>query len=248
MSSYKTIIKKALEKESLSHCYLLTGKGDLLEDGFWLSSVLMSNQLDNDELIDRFKNNESIDFLCLSGESEPIKKEDIIRVQNLFSNTASEIYGHKVLLLHQCHNGSAQTLNALLKMIEEPNKTSFVLTTNQIEQVLPTILSRCLVLHVDDHQESFEEYEWVVEFLAVYKTNLTQGSIILYELASKDLDTLKQGTKTLLDHLKKEVYLPDCDPITIRCYEVFTRLLGELTHHTNVMLAIDRVVYLLLEE
>ncbi len=55
--------------------------------------------------------------------------------------------GYKVIILFAAHTlsaGSGESANALLKLLEEPPpETTLILVTDQREQLLPTILSRC---------------------------------------------------------------------------------------------------------
>lgn len=56
---------------------------------------------------------------------------------------------YKIFLLHECHRMNAESFNCLLKTLEEPYPhTVFVLTTDTISGILPTILSRCRKLRI----------------------------------------------------------------------------------------------------
>ena len=49
-----------------------------------------------------------------------------------------------IVMIHQCHNLTLSSANALLKTLEEPSqKTLFILSTVNKNQVAATILSRC---------------------------------------------------------------------------------------------------------
>ncbi|MBX7065948.1 MAG: AAA family ATPase [Parachlamydiales bacterium] len=54
----------------------------------------------------------------------------------------------KVFLLEDAERMQPASANALLKTLEEPNpETTFILLTSNEKEILPTILSRCTVLH-----------------------------------------------------------------------------------------------------
>ncbi|CAM4151504.1 ATP-binding protein [Zobellia roscoffensis] len=56
--------------------------------------------------------------------------------------------GHKVMLIWMAEKMNTAAANKLLKLIEEPpNKTVFILITEDEEQIIQTIRSRCQVLH-----------------------------------------------------------------------------------------------------
>mgnify|MGYP000907533599 FL=1 len=79
----------------------------------------------------------------VEGKQVDIHKEDI---QHVTGDLSLEAYegGNKVLVIWMAQF-LAREGNRLLKMIEEPPaNTYFILVTNQREQVLPTIRSRCM--------------------------------------------------------------------------------------------------------
>lgn len=247
MKQYRKVIHNSLNQQTLSHCYLLIGKADLLKPGYWLSSVLMSKQFDNQQLQERIENGYCLDFMLLNGEQQLIKKEDVLAVQSRFANTAIETYRHKVLMIHQCHLASPHTMNALLKMIEEPNDTSFVLTSNNAEAVLSTILSRCIVLYVDEALPEVESKPWAVNFLELVNQNITQACLVLYQQASVDMPIFSQGVLWLLVQLREKIYTMNASAIELKCFALFTWCQTQLSVSTNLLLLVDSLVAQLLE-
>ena len=64
-----------------------------------------------------------------------------------------------VFIFADAHKMSAQAKNALLKVTEEPpNDAMFILTSVSIEQLLPTLESRCVLLEIEPYKDS-ELYE-----------------------------------------------------------------------------------------
>lgn len=57
--------------------------------------------------------------------------------------------GHgRVIILLNCETMTLETANALLKLLEEPHEdVTFILTTSSLNDVLPTIRSRCQLMH-----------------------------------------------------------------------------------------------------
>lgn len=81
----------------------------------------------------------------VEGKQVDIHKEDVQHVTGELSLQAFE-GGNKVLIIWMAQF-LAREGNRLLKMIEEPpEQTYFILVTNQREQILPTIRSRCMQL------------------------------------------------------------------------------------------------------
>ena len=105
------------------------------------------------------KNNHP-DYLLLS-DDQSIIKVDQIRAINTRLGEKSQLGGNTVVIFESCERMNLASANALLKMLEEPpNNTYFVLTCESLEQLLPTIRSRCLTLTLpNDAQE--QALNWV---------------------------------------------------------------------------------------
>jgi DNA polymerase-3 subunit delta' len=86
-----------------------------------------------------------------SGEKEGGKKPsreisvDQIRALEGFANLSSHQGGYRIVLIHPAESMNNNSANAVLKTLEEPTeKLLFILVTHKPQQLLPTILSRCL--------------------------------------------------------------------------------------------------------
>lgn len=91
-------------------------------------------------------------FCDMEGKQVDIHKEDI---QHVTSDLCLQSYegGNKVLIIWMAQFLTKEG-NRLLKMIEEPpDQTYFILVTNQREQILPTIRSRCMQVYFPPIEE-----------------------------------------------------------------------------------------------
>ena len=78
------------------------------------------------------------------GQSGVDEAQDIVKALALKSYEG----GYKVMLIWMADKMNTACANKLLKLIEEPpNKTVFILITEDEEQIINTIRSRCQVLH-----------------------------------------------------------------------------------------------------
>jgi DNA polymerase-3 subunit delta' len=67
-----------------------------------------------------------------------------IRALANFMNISTHRHGKRVIVLYPAEAVNTPAANALLKSLEEPNaNTVFILVTNSLDRLLPTILSRC---------------------------------------------------------------------------------------------------------
>lgn len=90
---------------------------------------------------DNIENNPDIYLLGI--DDSPISKEDIKQLLNNISTT-SQFNNIKIYIINKCEELNVSSCNALLKTIEEPEKGIYTfLITNNIDNVLPTIISRC---------------------------------------------------------------------------------------------------------
>jgi DNA polymerase III subunit delta' len=112
-------------------------------------------------------------FCEVEGKQVDIHKEDIQHVTADLSLQAFE-GGNKVLIIWMAQFLSKEG-NRLLKMIEEPPEyTYFILLTNQREQILPTIRSRCMQVFFPP----MEENEILRLLVEDYKIERTEAPLI----------------------------------------------------------------------
>lgn len=72
---------------------------------------------------------------------------DQVRTLGDFSNLSAHRGGHKVVVIHPAETMNTNAANALLKTLEEPAPGMLIiLVSHKPQQLLPTILSRCLSL------------------------------------------------------------------------------------------------------
>jgi DNA polymerase-3 subunit delta' len=70
---------------------------------------------------------------------------DQIRALAGFANLSAHQGGYRIVLIHPAESMNNNSANAVLKTLEEPtDKLLFILVTHKPQQLLPTILSRCL--------------------------------------------------------------------------------------------------------
>ncbi len=95
----------------------------------------------------------AVDFLrrpSLADRTKESNKQAIYTIQRINEDLRREIGfrpvegRYKVVIMTDAHLLRVEAANALLKLIEEPPpQTVFMLTTDRVERLLPTILSRC---------------------------------------------------------------------------------------------------------
>jgi DNA polymerase III subunit delta' len=149
------MLKNSIVKNRVAHAYLFegqrgTGKREI--------ALLLTRALFCESPIDGYKPCESChncrriqsgnhpDIHLVEPDGQSIKVDQIRNLQAEFSKKGVESL-RKVYLLVHADKMSNSASNSLLKFLEEPNaETTAFLLTEQPQQMLPTILSRCQTL------------------------------------------------------------------------------------------------------
>lgn len=149
------MLKNSLLKTRVAHAYLLegirgTGKKEI--------ALLITKALFCDSLIEGYKPCEAChncrrinsgnhpDVHKVEPDGLSIKKQQIQDLQEEFSKKGVESL-RKVYMISDADKMSVSAANSLLKFLEEPNsQTTAFLLSEQPQQLLPTILSRCQIL------------------------------------------------------------------------------------------------------
>lgn len=163
METYSEILKKqqpvvyrtlsnALKQDRLSHSYLFSGpKGSgKKQAAFLLAQSLVCLENKNSFACEkcsncvRIKENNYSDFIYVQAKTNTIRLQDLEDIKQRFDKTALEKAGKKIFIINECEKLTFQAANSLLKFIEEPtNNLTGIFLTSQVENVLPTIVSRC---------------------------------------------------------------------------------------------------------
>jgi DNA polymerase-3 subunit delta' len=157
-------LSRQFQEKTLAHAIILEGIEGAGKDalGNWLIELLICQQpvvtvSDSSHIIGLNyacgqcktcllnKSKNYPDHLLLSSENKTLGVDDIRR-GNAFLEKTAHIGQVKTILIPKAQNMTIAAANALLKTLEEPSALSFiVLLTDDIESVLPTVISRCAI-------------------------------------------------------------------------------------------------------
>ena len=157
----------SLKNKTLSHAYLLVGNPGtpLFEVAKFLAKSILCDDPDplacnNCITCLRIDSDNYPDIIALDGSKGSIKKEDVLNIESRFEKTAFETKGIMIYIINLVENMTVEAVNSILKFIEEPESEIYAfLTTNNLNNVLPTIISRCqtLTLKSVDRNKVIEE-------------------------------------------------------------------------------------------
>ena len=144
----------SLKNHTLSHAFLLVGNPGtpLYEVAIYLAKSVICDEpsplaCDNCITCMRVDSDNYPDIIKLDGSKATIKKEDVLNIESRFEKTAFETKGVMIYIINLVENMTLEAVNSVLKFLEEPESEIYAfLTTNNVNNVLPTIVSRCQVL------------------------------------------------------------------------------------------------------
>lgn len=149
------MLKNSILKQRVAHAYLFEGEQGLgkkevsllvAKSLFCLNIGKNMNPCEQCSNCKRINSLSHPDVHLLEPEGLSIKKEQIRSLQQEFSKSGVESKKKFYTIVH-ADKMTVNAANSLLKFLEEPNsETTAILITEQIQQILPTILSRCQVI------------------------------------------------------------------------------------------------------
>lgn len=158
----------AMEQNKVSHAYLLQGElgagKEFIARAF--AALLQCERRENNACgqcrsCKQIESKNHPDVIWVTHEKPNTIGVEDIRTQLNQDIEIKPYYGpKKIYIISECEKMTVQAQNALLKTLEEPPSYGliFLLTTNA-EALLPTILSRCVVLRMRPVEDSkIEEY------------------------------------------------------------------------------------------
>lgn len=246
----KFIIKQ-YEKNMLSHAFLIeTNNIDkCLEEVKEIVKIINKTKESNniDKLIDL---NNLPSLVIIEPDGMFIKKGQLEELESKFSTKPvfSKYNTYIILNADKMNDSSA---NTILKFLEEPesNIIGFLLVNNK-ENVLPTIKSRCEIVHVDYKEDKItdEDKEELVDLYIkkIYNTNdyLINKNIILSkytertdieEILSIMFDKYYQMYKENINDLKKRIKYSNI-------LDIIQNKLNILRYNGNIELLLDSMV------
>ncbi len=164
LTTHQQILSQQFSRATLPHAILISGVSGSgkLELAQWLVRLLSCKQpnqsVENKNVSIQgcgcckscllLKSNTFPDHLNVIAQKNSLGVDDI-RHTNSFLQKAAHLGLFKTVLIENAETMTQAAMNALLKTLEEPSDNSVImLLTNDIEMLLPTIISRCRVFNI----------------------------------------------------------------------------------------------------
>jgi len=203
---------------------------------------------------------ESDDFKSVSGK-KPSKQISVDQIRGLadFFGMSAHQGGRRVIVIHPAEAMNTNAANALLKNLEEPPPgLLFILVSHKPQQLLPTILSRCLSFALPA-PDAASATRWLAEqgvknpaeAFAVSGFAPLQAVQLDVQLGSEERDKLLRAVRqpavldvfALADILQKTEQVLVVQWLQQWCYDLNAmKLAGKLRYHPGEEVAIKKLV------
>lgn len=198
------LLLKDIENNCVTHAYLIDENN--CSDSFelilsFVKTLLCKNITENNSncgccsVCMRIDDGNYPEVKIISPDGSYIKKQQIIDLQHEFSRAAIE--GNKrIYIIRDCEKMKSETANSMLKFLEEPEEGIVaILMTNNINNVLSTIVSRCKIIKLNNFLMENHELDDNLENLAINFVNELENKGIETLISIKDIWFSVIGTK-----------------------------------------------------
>lgn len=244
----KKHLQEGIKKDSISHAYIINGEvgsGRRLLASALTKTLLCENRTESGDACGHCKSclqtdsNNHPDVRFVTHEKASIGVDDIR--DQLINDITIKPYSssHKIYIVPDANKMTEQAQNALLKTIEEPPEYAvIILITENAQNLLQTIQSRCVVLNTRPlDKEAITEY--LIKNLqmepeqAKIAAGFCQGNVgkAIHFASSDDFHEMKEDTL----HLLKRIDDMDITEVMTMVKELNQRK-GRITEYLDLML------------
>lgn len=167
------ILMNEIKKESYSHAYIIESNGYNDSMGFaidFAKTLFCVNCTNNVKISNLIDNNNFPELKIIDPDGLIIKKEEIDNLQIEFSK--KPLFGNKkIYIINNVERLNSSAANSILKFLEEPESDIIgILITNNVYEVLETIVSRCQIISLKEQYNDLSKLDLFDRiYLAIYK-------------------------------------------------------------------------------
>ena len=253
------ILMNEINSNQLSHAYLFdeNGYGDSFKFIIsFVKEVLCKNVTDYNEcqsICKRIDDGNYPELKIIIPDGMLIKKQQIIDLQHDFSMTAAE--GNKrIYIIRDCEKMRPETANSMLKFLEEPeNNLIAILITNNYNNLLSTIISRCQIIRFGNDSVSSNSNKLddvVLEFIKKVESSginvlMDEKEILLDKINIKDREMVISFFDEMIDMYYDimKINISENNSYNIKYYD---ELLGfsKKNDNYNILRKINKIIEL----
>ena len=217
----------------------------------------------NDQISSLIEENNFDDFYVLNPDTNNIKIEELNELFNYFETKSLRNNGNRVYVIYGMERFSTTLSNKILKFLEEPENNIYgILMTQNINVLLPTIISRCQTIKLS-YETTFDDEKLnnMKNFLSFFIKNrlntiaYTNNYWLKYEGNRKDyVECFSIIERILSSYInkyhdvgyEKEFYLEDLSKLpiekVIEILRITNKIKGLINYNINLNLLIDRYI------
>lgn len=211
-------IERILNSNTVSHAYLIDTnnyqyKNEIVLE--FVKSLLCKNHTFLKEchssICDRIEKNMYSEFKMIEPDGMWIKKEQLLELQKEFKYKSIES-SRKVYVIKNAERMNASAANTILKFLEEPEENIIaILVSDNIHQLLDTIVSRCQIITLANQDNETSIVNKIKKYVVMSDDELEQTIAdtldFIYFLEQKKLDAIiymKEFVNKFTDRTKLE--------------------------------------------
>lgn len=181
------ILNNAISNNKLSHAYLFDSNEnpDAMKLVISFAKLIVCSELNEEEkenVCRRIDDGNYLDIKIIDSDGIWIKKDELINLQSEFSKKSIE-GNRKIYIINDAEKMNVQTANSILKFLEEPvDDIIAILIVNNINLVLPTIISRCQIIKLNKKKNadtSMENFYYLFSNSKYGKISCDEASSII---------------------------------------------------------------------
>ena len=220
--AYNLMINE-IKKDHISHAYLIdeNNYSESFDMVIAFIKEILGSKLDEESakiICKRIDDGNYPEIKIIEPDGMLIKKQQILDLQQEFSRAAVE-GSKRFYIIREADKMRSETANSMLKFLEEPdNDIMAILMTNSFNSLLPTIVSRCQVIRLnnDGNNPSDLEFEKIV-------------LNFIMELEKNGLDVIMKEQELLFSHInikERDKFISFFDKMIDMYYDILKILSG----------------------
>lgn len=253
------ILKNALQKNKISHAYLIETNNYTLSFPFALAfakalqcpkKLTNKNNCGKCTQCDRINNGNFSEIKIIEPDGLFIKKEQLSDLQKEFSTKSIES-NYKIYIIKNAEKLNISAANSILKFLEEPEENIIaILVANNRYKVIDTILSRCQIISLKkfDDEVVDEDIINLVSIICDSRRSFLEINKLMEIIPDRltALEKLKEVEKLLFSKVNDK-YLNLNSEKVVSIISIIERVLERLEFNVNYKLIIDDMLVSVLE-
>lgn len=270
------IMMNEISNNHISHAYLIDEFNNSDAFDFVLAFVkeILSMGLSDSEkqvLYKRIDDGNYPEIKVIEPDGMLIKKQQILDLQNEFSMEAIE-GSKRIYIIRDADKMRSETANSMLKFLEEPdNDIVAILMTNNYNNILSTIISRCQIIRLNNNNDiniNNELMEIAINFIKNIEnsgiiTVSREQELLFSKISVKERDKMSELFDIILDvyydvlkvsygkfDIKyssyldefKEIAMDNSSDILIKKIDLIVKYKDAIRYNVNVNLLIDSFI------